>query len=635
MGAFSVFFGKHKLILLVFAIFMGIQGITLVVGGVAAVTGITGAFGNDDSDMEKCSNAYAQVIKDSFSDKEIKANNLLVGCPEDDASNGNDISIWLAIIEEATGWIGRPYNLKEFLKLRGMAEQAGANGVDYSAGGTTGWTIPVTGATYGSPFGPRPNKPVEGVNLFHSGQDLIIGCGTDVHAATAGKIAYAGWLGSYGNWILVDHGNGVQTGYAHNSKLLFKVGDQVASGQVIAKSGTTGASSGCHVHFEVRLNGKQIDPVPFFNTKSLVLAGGTADNAKTTASISQDQIDQDFAQIQQKNPDEGIWQAIIDYAEDKIGAASYNAKIGNAIVDAAQAHLKDKYVIGTEGWNANKQAFCAKSPTTAIVAPDGSFPTAKECGFDDATLIGYAVSKGLGLDVKKTGPTGSPWGESAAAQENWLTNKGHGTVITEDLLMPGDLAFVSYGSSLDSADHVLIYAGLSEYQNRNVRTWINAVNDSVNIIEDKDDNPSFKNYKYEFVRPYSAELNTANPVAGTGDVADAKRYARTEVLKHSTDWGWNGEDWNVLETMWTNESSWRWNAFNPNCHTSKPALPEYQAYGIAQRCPGAIMGQASEGGAPDWKTNYKTQVNSGLKYIRDQYGSPSKAWSFWQKNKWY
>lgn len=635
MGAFSAFFGKHKLILLVFAIFIGIQGITLVVGGVAAITGITGAFGNDNADMEKCPNDYAQVIKDNFSDKDIKANNLLVGCPDDDSSNGNDISIWLAIIEEATGWVGKPYNLKEFLKLRGMAEQAGANGVDYSAGGTTGWTSPLTGATYGSPFGPRPQAPVEGVNPFHSAQDLIIGCGTDVRAAAAGKVAFAGWLGSYGNWVLLDNGNGVQTGYAHNSKLLVKVGQQVTEGQLIAKSGTTGASSGCHVHLEVRLNGKQIDPVPFFNKKGLTLAGGTADNAKTTASISQDEIDTDFAKIQTDHPDSTIWQAIIDYAEAKIGAASYNAKIGNAIVSAAQAHLDDKYVAGTSGWNATKQAFCATSPTTSIVTPDGTFPTAKQCGFDDATLTGYAVSKGLALDVKNSGPKGTPWGESAAAQENWLTNKGHGTVITEDLLMPGDLVFVSYGSNLDNADHVMIYAGLSEYQNRNVRTWINAVNDSINIIRDQNDNPSFKNYKHEFVRPYSAELNTATPVSGTGDVADAKRYARTEVLKHSTDWGWNGEDWNALETMWTNESGWRWNAENDKCHTSKPPQPEYQAYGIPQRCPGALMGLASEDGAPDWKTNYKTQVDSGLKYIRDQYRSPSKAWAFWQANKWY
>lgn len=82
---------------------------------------------------------------------------------------------------------------------------------------------------------------------------------------------YAGYLGSYGNWILIDHGNGVQTGYAHNSVLHVSVGQSVAAGEVISDVGSTGASSGCHLHFEVRVDGARIDPQPFMSARGVTL----------------------------------------------------------------------------------------------------------------------------------------------------------------------------------------------------------------------------------------------------------------------------------------------------------------------------------------------------------------------------
>jgi murein DD-endopeptidase MepM/ murein hydrolase activator NlpD len=92
-----------------------------------------------------------------------------------------------------------------------------------------------------------------------------------VFAAAAGTVVAAGYQGSYGNWILIDHGNGVQTGYAHSSQLLVSVGQRVAAGATIALVGTTGSSTGCHVHFETRVNGTQVDPVPFMSTRSITL----------------------------------------------------------------------------------------------------------------------------------------------------------------------------------------------------------------------------------------------------------------------------------------------------------------------------------------------------------------------------
>ena len=133
-----------------------------------------------------------------------------------------------------------------------------------------GWTSPVSG-WISSAYGARPNKPVAGVGAFHYGTDIAAGCGQNIYAASAGTVLYVGWLGSYGNWVLIDHGDGTQTGYAHNSSLLVSRGQRVSEGAVIALVGTTGASSGCHVHFETRVNGARVNPQPFMNNRGVTL----------------------------------------------------------------------------------------------------------------------------------------------------------------------------------------------------------------------------------------------------------------------------------------------------------------------------------------------------------------------------
>ncbi|ANP74755.1 M23 family metallopeptidase [Cryobacterium arcticum] len=133
-----------------------------------------------------------------------------------------------------------------------------------------GWALPVSGWISDN-FGPRPDKPVAGVGAFHYGTDLAAGCGVPVKAATGGTVIYSGYLGSYGNWVLIDHGNGVQTGYAHNSEILVSNGQQVSAGQTISLVGTTGASSGCHLHFETRVDGARIDPEPFMSARGITL----------------------------------------------------------------------------------------------------------------------------------------------------------------------------------------------------------------------------------------------------------------------------------------------------------------------------------------------------------------------------
>ncbi len=147
---------------------------------------------------------------------------------------------------------------------------SGSGGQDSGQLSDQGWALPVSG-WISDPFGPRPDKPVAGVGPFHSGTDLAAPCGRSVRAATGGTVVYAGELGSYGSWVLVDHGNGVQTGYAHNSVIRVSVGQRVSAGEVIADVGSTGASSGCHLHFEVRVNGARIDPQPFMYTRGVAL----------------------------------------------------------------------------------------------------------------------------------------------------------------------------------------------------------------------------------------------------------------------------------------------------------------------------------------------------------------------------
>ena len=113
-----------------------------------------------------------------------------------------------------------------------------------------------------SPFGYRVSPLTGGTGDFHRGQDFVAQCGTAVHAAAAGKVTFAGWH-EYGggNRVVIDHGNGLETTYNHLSSFNVKVGQTVSRGDTVALSGTTGASTGCHLHFEVQVNGEVVDPM--------------------------------------------------------------------------------------------------------------------------------------------------------------------------------------------------------------------------------------------------------------------------------------------------------------------------------------------------------------------------------------
>ena len=154
---------------------------------------------------------------------------------------------------------------------RPASSSGGGGGATYTGGGSTvsgevngnGWANPATGRIT-SGYGYRIH-PVSGGTRLHSGTDIAGGCGIPIHAAHAGTVAYAGVYGTYGNWVLINNGDGISTGYAHivNGGIRVSVGQTVNAGDVIAYVGSTGASTGCHLHYEVRVNGVATNAVPY------------------------------------------------------------------------------------------------------------------------------------------------------------------------------------------------------------------------------------------------------------------------------------------------------------------------------------------------------------------------------------
>lgn len=111
-----------------------------------------------------------------------------------------------------------------------------------------------------SPFGNR-RSPTGGASTFHRGIDIANSYGSPIHAAGSGKVIFSGWRSGTGRTIILSHGYGFKTLYAHNSSLLVEEGQRVNKGQAIAKLGNTGISTGPHVHFEVHINGNPVDPM--------------------------------------------------------------------------------------------------------------------------------------------------------------------------------------------------------------------------------------------------------------------------------------------------------------------------------------------------------------------------------------
>jgi murein DD-endopeptidase MepM/ murein hydrolase activator NlpD len=137
-----------------------------------------------------------------------------------------------------------------------------------------GWAVPAAGRITDG-YGQRPVICGGGQcsGGFHYGADIGAGCSAPIYAAASGTVVYAGVNGTYGNWVQIDHGNGVRTGYAHirNGGTWVRVGQHVDVGQNIASVGMTGAATGCHLHYEVFINGSRINPFPFMADRGVPL----------------------------------------------------------------------------------------------------------------------------------------------------------------------------------------------------------------------------------------------------------------------------------------------------------------------------------------------------------------------------
>ena len=162
-------------------------------------------------------------------------------------------------------------SITAMLQQRAAERSAAAAAASQSGGGGGGGATWVQGtgqlaapvnAPITSDFGWRIH-PIYGTRRLHAGTDFGVDEGTPVHAADGGVVVEAGWISGYGYTVIIDHGNGMSTLYAHNSDVAVSPGQTVSKGQVVSYSGNTGGSTGPHLHFEVRINGEPTDPMGY------------------------------------------------------------------------------------------------------------------------------------------------------------------------------------------------------------------------------------------------------------------------------------------------------------------------------------------------------------------------------------
>ena len=139
-------------------------------------------------------------------------------------------------------------------QVSAQIQASGSSSYD-STPSSSGLIWPVNGPVV-SGFGMRWGR-------MHEGIDIAVGYGTPIHAAASGTVIFSGWMGGYGNFVIIDHGGGMATAYGHQSSIAVGGGQTVSQGQVIGYVGCTGHCFGPHLHFEVRINGSAVDPLGY------------------------------------------------------------------------------------------------------------------------------------------------------------------------------------------------------------------------------------------------------------------------------------------------------------------------------------------------------------------------------------
>lgn len=210
--------------------------------------------------------AQAQDVQQKLQSQE-KRKQVLIASLDKQAKAEDDIS------DEAEKQTVALAKQREALNKELAATQAKENAVKTAQtptykGGQFAWPLPAGVGTFSSDFGYRID-PIKKVRKLHKGVDLAAPNGTSILAAESGTVLIASWVNGYGNTVVIDHGGGYWTWYGHIRENGIKVdeGDSVKRGQKIAEVGSTGDSTGNHLHFEVRFNGEAIDPKPYIGLK--------------------------------------------------------------------------------------------------------------------------------------------------------------------------------------------------------------------------------------------------------------------------------------------------------------------------------------------------------------------------------
>jgi murein DD-endopeptidase MepM/ murein hydrolase activator NlpD len=209
----------------------------------------------DESEDNVFSSTGADMYKQMFSEQiaKVMANNGGIGLADTilrqlrEKASAKAPALERAI--QAVNAVKQEANSIPALKINAMTEAEAI---------PTAWQAPVEGRIT-SQFGRRID-PMSGEQRAHHGIDIAAPRGTPIGAAAAGTVIFAGRRGGYGNTVIIEQADGKQTLYAHAEQLLVNVGEQVAAGQTIATVGSTGRSTGPHLHFEVRANGQPVDP---------------------------------------------------------------------------------------------------------------------------------------------------------------------------------------------------------------------------------------------------------------------------------------------------------------------------------------------------------------------------------------
>ncbi len=171
----------------------------------------------------------------------------------------SDIEVQTALVEKYEAEIEEIE--AEIAKMQAAAATTSTTYYDTSSSGAFAWPVPGY-SRISSYFGPR-TSPTAGASSNHKGIDIPCSTGTNIIASASGTVTISKYSSSAGYYIMIDHGGGVSTVYMHNSQLLVSVGQTVTQGQVIAKAGSTGYSTGSHCHFGIMINGSYVNPINY------------------------------------------------------------------------------------------------------------------------------------------------------------------------------------------------------------------------------------------------------------------------------------------------------------------------------------------------------------------------------------